>query len=67
MHKAGGLMARFFGWYYRQAGSETRYYHPSYSHALRLGYNESSNNSSTPPQSPQPTNGAERLPSPVCL
>ncbi|EYB84369.1 hypothetical protein Y032_0317g2309 [Ancylostoma ceylanicum] len=52
-------MARFFGWHYRQAGSGTRYYHPSYGHASRLGYNESSNNSSTLPQSPQPTKDAE--------
>ncbi|EYB98916.1 hypothetical protein Y032_0127g1415 [Ancylostoma ceylanicum] len=52
-------MARFFGWQYRQAGSGTRYYHPDYGHASRLGYNEPSNNSSTPPQSPQPTKDAE--------
>ncbi|EYC15227.1 hypothetical protein Y032_0037g3401 [Ancylostoma ceylanicum] len=55
----GGRMARFFGWRYKQAGSGTRYYHPSYGPASRLGYNESSNNSSTPPQSPQPAKDAE--------
>ncbi|EYC45260.1 hypothetical protein Y032_0434g1402 [Ancylostoma ceylanicum] len=51
-------MARFFGWRYRQAGSGTRYYHPSYGHASRLGCNESPDNSSTPPQS-QPTKDSE--------
>ncbi|EYC33850.1 hypothetical protein Y032_0001g124 [Ancylostoma ceylanicum] len=48
-------MARFFGWHYRQAGSGTLYYHPSYGHASPLLCNESSDSSSTPPQSPQPT------------
>ncbi|EYC44848.1 hypothetical protein Y032_0447g1611 [Ancylostoma ceylanicum] len=44
---------------YRQAGSGTRYYHLSYGHASRLGCNESSDNSPTPPLSPQPTKDSE--------